>query len=284
VLNSVYTDAFGATAGTASGDPYSGFGAQAGYYTDPETGLTLCGHRFYDAGVGRWLNRDPIGFAGGINLYQGFGNSPTNFMDPSGLIPWQQGIAIIGGATIGLIGGGVIGAIEGGIAGNNLYHAVVGAGTAQGKYDGGEIGTGQLAGAYWNLGEAIGDLYGAASGPAGQVGTGIDELLGGASGGDGGGFGANMLGPRFNPLGPGPYAGGSVYKPAGKPGLTAAEQRAVDALGNQFGCHTCGASTPGTKSGHWIGDHQLPKCKNPNGPWDLYPHCNTCKSRQGGFL
>ncbi|HET6383736.1 MAG TPA: RHS repeat-associated core domain-containing protein [Armatimonadota bacterium] len=46
-----------------------GYGAQAGYYTDPETWLVLCTHRYYDPAAGRWLNRAPIGIAGGVNLY-----------------------------------------------------------------------------------------------------------------------------------------------------------------------------------------------------------------------
>ena len=36
-----------------------GFGGQYGYYTDPEYGLILLGARYYDPGVGRFLNRDP---------------------------------------------------------------------------------------------------------------------------------------------------------------------------------------------------------------------------------
>src|SRR5690606_8448592 len=35
-----------------------------------ETGLMLMGHRFYDPDVGRFLNRDPIGFSGGMNLFE----------------------------------------------------------------------------------------------------------------------------------------------------------------------------------------------------------------------
>jgi RHS repeat-associated protein len=45
-----------------------GFGGQAGYYTDAETGYVLCTARYYDATLGRWLTRDPIGYAGGIEV------------------------------------------------------------------------------------------------------------------------------------------------------------------------------------------------------------------------
>ena len=43
-------------------------------------------HRWYDAGVGRWLSQDPIGFAAGdANLYRYVGNGVTNWVDPNGL-------------------------------------------------------------------------------------------------------------------------------------------------------------------------------------------------------
>ena len=72
--------------GGGSGDPY-GFGGMAAYYTDGETGLSLLGQRFYDPSVSRFLTRDPIGSAGGLNLYRYANNNPTNFMDPLGLDP-----------------------------------------------------------------------------------------------------------------------------------------------------------------------------------------------------
>jgi hypothetical protein len=37
----------------------------------------------------RWLNRDPIGEAGGINLYGFVANNPVNFVDPHGLDPFD---------------------------------------------------------------------------------------------------------------------------------------------------------------------------------------------------
>ena len=41
------------------------FGFAGGLY-DPDTKLTRFGARDYDAGTGRWIAKDPIGFAGGI--------------------------------------------------------------------------------------------------------------------------------------------------------------------------------------------------------------------------
>jgi RHS repeat-associated protein len=49
------------------------------------SGLVLTWFRAYDPQTGRWLSRDPIGEAGGTNLYAYVGNSPINFLDPLGL-------------------------------------------------------------------------------------------------------------------------------------------------------------------------------------------------------
>ncbi len=73
---------------TIAHDP-AGFGGQFGYYTDRETGLLCLTHRYYDAGTGRFINRDPLGYAGGANLYGFCGDNPVNEMDPSGL-DWQE--------------------------------------------------------------------------------------------------------------------------------------------------------------------------------------------------
>ena len=50
-----------------------------------DTGLMMMGHRFYAPDHGRFLNRDPIGFAGGLNLFEYAGSSPVQMVDPRGL-------------------------------------------------------------------------------------------------------------------------------------------------------------------------------------------------------
>ena len=70
---------------TAASDPYAGYGGLHGYYTDWETGLQLAGLRYYDSAVGRWLNRDPISYAGGVNVYEYCGNGPVGMSDASGM-------------------------------------------------------------------------------------------------------------------------------------------------------------------------------------------------------
>lgn len=50
-------------------------------YTDPETGLSYYGHRYYSATLGRFINRDPIEESGGLNLYGFVGNDGVNGSD-----------------------------------------------------------------------------------------------------------------------------------------------------------------------------------------------------------
>ena len=60
------------------------FGFAGGLF-DSYSGLTHFGARAYDAETGRWISKDPIGFAGGdTNLYGYVANDPVNFVDPRG--------------------------------------------------------------------------------------------------------------------------------------------------------------------------------------------------------
>jgi len=59
---------------------------------DLETGLYYYRARIYDASTGRFLQEDPIGFAGGINVYVYGDSNPVNWIDPWGLAgndEWQ---------------------------------------------------------------------------------------------------------------------------------------------------------------------------------------------------
>jgi RHS repeat-associated protein len=49
------------------------------------SGLYYFGFRFYDPGLQRWINRDPIHESGGLNMHAFANNSPVNLNDPFGL-------------------------------------------------------------------------------------------------------------------------------------------------------------------------------------------------------
>ncbi len=85
VLARYQYDPFGRTLGMsgplAAENPFR-FSSQM---VEPNTGLYGFAYRFYDPPLQRWLNRDPIGESGGVNLYQAFGGDPVNQIDPFGL-------------------------------------------------------------------------------------------------------------------------------------------------------------------------------------------------------
>ncbi|WP_408588576.1 RHS repeat-associated core domain-containing protein [Paraburkholderia bannensis] len=62
-----------------------------GQYLDRETGLHYNTFRFYDPDVGRFINQDPIGLNGGLNLYQ-YAPNPVLWVDPWGLASYDPGV------------------------------------------------------------------------------------------------------------------------------------------------------------------------------------------------
>jgi len=52
-----------------------------------QSGMYYYGFRFYDPNLQRWINRDPVGERGGINLYRAVRNAPTRYIDVFGLRP-----------------------------------------------------------------------------------------------------------------------------------------------------------------------------------------------------
>ena len=111
---------------------------------DSETGLYYYRARYYDAETGRFLQKDPIGLRGGINIYRYASNNPTLWRDPVGLYDFGNtfdaisnvfsvagdgeyygaaiggGIGAVAGAPAGppgVIGGAVLGSVVGGLIG-----------------------------------------------------------------------------------------------------------------------------------------------------------------------
>jgi RHS repeat-associated protein len=77
-------DAFGqvlVAAGAAANDNAYRYSTKM---ADVESGLVYYGYRFYDAGLGRWISRDPISEKGGANLLAFVGNDAGNAVDALG--------------------------------------------------------------------------------------------------------------------------------------------------------------------------------------------------------
>jgi RHS repeat-associated protein len=69
--------------------------------------------RFYSPGLGRFLQTDPIGYDGGLNLYEYVGDDPVDANDPTGLEgDCDTGSRIPGASAACKIAGGIKDAVE----------------------------------------------------------------------------------------------------------------------------------------------------------------------------
>jgi RHS repeat-associated protein len=70
--------------GPADDNPFTYVGKYG--VMDEDEGLFFMKNRYYDAHTGRFLQKDPIGFAGGTNLYAYVENNPVTNIDPEGTV------------------------------------------------------------------------------------------------------------------------------------------------------------------------------------------------------
>jgi len=80
--------------GAGTSYPRSRFGLSylfTGQRLDAESGIHYFKNRLYDPGVGRFMRRDPIGYAAGSSLYWYADGSPATVVDPLGLCSGCEG-------------------------------------------------------------------------------------------------------------------------------------------------------------------------------------------------
>ena len=76
------TESWVSTSGSSFGNPF----AWTGQRYDAGVGMYHFVFRSHSPELGRWMQRDPLGYVDGVNLYSYVGSAPLCYMDPLGLI------------------------------------------------------------------------------------------------------------------------------------------------------------------------------------------------------
>lgn len=181
-------DAFGKTVGGQNDANNYRYVGEFGVFSDDDIGLVYMRNRWYDPKLGRFVSRDPIGFAGGSNFYVYTGNNPAVGIDPNG----EGAVGGIIEGVYGFINGGMSAMASGGDVKDIIVAATVSGlfGAALGTFDLSEgIVTSGIVGGF---SEAIGEMMGGKgfnktkiiiSAVAGEVSAGMGGLAVKALGG-----------------------------------------------------------------------------------------------------
>ena len=153
---------------------------------DEETGLYYYKARYYSSEIGRFLQRDPVGYVDSYNLYAYVGNNPINYVDPFGL---EKNL-------------GMYGFVENF---NNFTYGLVHSISSNFTFGITGVITEEPEGIWGGIGSRTGDAI--------SVVVGIMEMIGGVGtlvGGITGGLGVSIFSGGIGAVAGGAIAGGSI--------------------------------------------------------------------------
>jgi RHS repeat-associated protein len=224
---------------------------------DSESGLDYFGARYYASSMGRWMSPDwadkpeavpysDLTNPQSLNLYGYVNNNPLSKADKDGHCA-EDFCIVEGGVTAYFAGAAVL-------AGAGAYLSTPAGQRSLNTF------TSAAGASFSSSFHSLTSLFSKSSSSAPAASS-----------------------DKPSTLAPGPHAGEGTPARSGDRNFTPGERGAVNAEGTETGCHTCGTTDAGTKSGNFVPDHQPPTALNPaGGEQRLYPQCLSCSRTQGG--